>query len=106
MRDEVAAELALNKDKSKLSSEAQAVMNQGCPADYLNQNTFQHILLAGNSEIDKGLRSIKKGDKALLKGNNAVVKTMTIGGNPITVQVPNILCVTYIEINNEVFEQK
>jgi hypothetical protein len=104
MRDEVAAELALNKDKSKLSSEAQAIINRdGCAAIYLNQNLFHHTLIADHTEVDQALRSLKKGDKVLLKGYNASIQTLTMEGSPVSMQTPDILCVSYAEINGKVF---
>jgi len=89
------------KDLSYFSPEARKVLQeQGCAADYINNHFMSIAAITENAEVNKKLRDIKEGNIINIKGYKVNIKSATIEGSSLDLNIPNTVCITEVSIKN------
>lgn len=89
------------QDRSSFSAEAQKVLQErGCAASYINEHIMNISAIAENAGINERMMEIKQGDIINIKGYKANIKSATIDGSPVNLNLPNTVYVTEVSVNN------
>ena len=94
------------KDLSYFSPEARKVLQeQGCAAGYLNNHIMSIVAVTENAEVNKTVKDIKEGDIIDIKGYKINIKSATIEGSSLDLNIPNTVCITEVSVKNNQAEK-